>query len=73
MQLKKYIAEPGRSATQVARDCGVAVSTITRIVNGNKRPSLELMGRIRTATGGAVEPNDFLPLEEREPLCPCAE
>ena len=60
---------PGQSATKLARQCNVAVSTITRVARGEKQPSLDLMVKIRAATGGAVRADDHLPpFEEAMPV-----
>lgn len=61
MRLADYLKLPDRSATDLARLCGVAVSTITRVARGEKKPSLDLMESIRLHTRGAVTPNDYLP------------
>jgi transcriptional regulator with XRE-family HTH domain len=61
MRLSAFLDLPGQSATDIARKCDVAVSTITRVAKGEKNPSLELMARIRAATHGAVTGDDFLP------------
>lgn len=61
MRLADYLKLPDRSATDLARQCDVAVSTITRVSKGEKKPSLALMEAIRLHTRGAVTPNDFLP------------
>lgn len=59
MTLKQYLSEPGRSATLLATELGVSVSTITRAANGETIPSRELMKQISQATDGEVGPNDF--------------
>lgn len=61
MKLADYLKLPDRSATELAGLCGVAVSTITRVARGEKKPSLDLMESIRLHTRGAVTPNDYLP------------
>lgn len=59
MTLKDYLALPGHSATKLATETGVSVSTITRAADGKTIPSRELMGLIAEKTRGAVMPNDF--------------
>lgn len=61
MRLADFLKLPDQSATDLARSCGVAVSTITRVAKGEKKPSLALMEEIRLQTRGAVAPNDYLP------------
>jgi transcriptional regulator with XRE-family HTH domain len=59
MTLKDYLAQPGNTATKLAEEAEVSVSTITRAAEGATMPSRELMGKIFKATDGAVTPNDF--------------
>src|SRR3546814_19287007 len=61
MKLSAFLALPGQSATDIARKCGVAFSTITRASKGQKSPSLALIKSVRQATNGAVRADDFLP------------
>src|SRR3546814_16805870 len=61
MKLSAFLALPGQSATDIARKCGVAVSTITRVSKGQKSPSLALIKSVRQATNGPVRADDFLP------------
>ncbi|WP_183921586.1 helix-turn-helix transcriptional regulator [Sphingomonas sp. BK069] len=61
MRLSAFLELPGQRATDIARKCGVAVSTITRVAKGEKRPSMDLAEKIRAATNGAVSADDFLP------------
>lgn len=69
MTLADYLKQPGRSATILATELGVAVSTITRAADGTSVPSRELMRGIHTATEGAVTPNDFFGVGEAPALC----
>jgi transcriptional regulator with XRE-family HTH domain len=59
MTLKDYLAQEGNTATKLADETGVSVSTITRAADGSTMPSRELMANIFKATGGTVTPNDF--------------
>lgn len=61
MRLSEYLEMPGQSASALARECNVAVSTITRVAKRTKAPSIKLMIAIRAATKNAVTANDFLP------------
>ena len=70
MRLQAFLKLPGQSATDIARKCDVAVSTITRVARGEKDPSLVLIAKIRAATGGAVRADDFLPPFEEAPPAP---
>lgn len=61
MKLSLYLTQPGKTATDLARDCGVSVSTITRCARGESQPSMALVAAIFQHTKGKVRPNDFLP------------
>lgn len=63
MTLAEYLAQPDKSATEMARLIGVAVSTITRAAKGNGLPSRDLMQAIHIHTGGLVTPNDFFDID----------
>jgi transcriptional regulator with XRE-family HTH domain len=59
MKLRAYLALPGHSATKLAAETGVSVSTITRAARGEIIPSRKVMESIAEKTDGAVLPNDF--------------
>lgn len=59
MTLSDYLALPDKSATALANEVGVSVSTITRAARGEVIPSRKLMGDLFKATGELVTPNDF--------------
>jgi ribosome-binding protein aMBF1 (putative translation factor) len=59
MTLSDYLKQPGKSATDLANEVKVAVSTITRAARGEVVPSRKLMHDLFEATGGQVTPNDF--------------
>lgn len=59
MTLKDYLALPGHTATSLAADTNVSVSTITRAAEGKTIPNRALMNLIAEKTKGAVMPNDF--------------
>ena len=65
MTLKDYLALPGHSATLLAKQTKVSVSTITRAADGETIPNRELMVMIAEVTKGAVQPNDFFNLPTR--------
>lgn len=59
MRLKEYFAREGMTASQFAARIGRAVSTVTRLANGETVPEPETIAKIVEATDGAVQPNDF--------------
>lgn len=59
MTLKDYLALPGNSATKLAEEAKVSVSTIWRAAEGKTIPGPDLMVKITEVTKGAVKPNDF--------------
>jgi transcriptional regulator with XRE-family HTH domain len=67
MKLRDFLDIDGNSATKLAEDCGVSISTITRAANGDTLPNKELMAAIHSKTGGAVTPNDFFGIGAGEP------
>lgn len=67
MKLADYLSLEGNSATKLAEDIGVAVSTITRAAKGEITPSGKLMEDIYRRTAGVVAPNDFFDLPTPTP------
>lgn len=61
MTLEQYLTDRKIKPSVFAAEIGVAASTITRVMSGERSPGLELLTLIRDKTGGAVTPNDFLP------------
>jgi 3,4-dihydroxy 2-butanone 4-phosphate synthase/GTP cyclohydrolase II len=60
MKLSAYLSREKLTAARFAGRIGAPASTITRILRGERSPTLEIMARIAEATAGAVTPNDFL-------------
>lgn len=60
MKLTAYLEKNNLRPATFAMRLGVPTSTITRLVNGEKRPGMELMEKIAKETEGLVMPNDFL-------------
>jgi transcriptional regulator with XRE-family HTH domain len=61
MKLADYLAERKITPSRFAADVGVPASTISRILSGDRSPSMQILAKINSATNGAVTPNDFLP------------
>jgi transcriptional regulator with XRE-family HTH domain len=59
MKLDQFIKQHGMTQTQFAKRTGLSVSSISRIVNGEREPSLRVMQIIYRATDGKVRPDDF--------------
>lgn len=57
--LAAHLAEAKLTHEQFAKRVRVARVTITRILAGDRRPSLTLALRIEKVTGGKVAPGDF--------------
>lgn len=49
------------TATAFAKKADLDVSTVTRVINGERRPDWSTLGKILDATNGEVTPNDFIP------------
>ena len=54
MTLKQYLQEKRIRQTAFARSLGVSDCHVSELVNGQKRPGLQLAVKIERATGGAV-------------------
>jgi len=54
MQLSAYLKDRNLTASTLATAVGCRVSTITRIRDRERRPSLKMAFAIESATGGAV-------------------
>ncbi len=52
--LRSYLAAKGMTATDLATRLGVRISTITRLLNGERGPSLSMALDIEKVTRGAV-------------------
>lgn len=72
MTLTDYLAQPGRTATELAAKTGFSVSTVTRAAKGEISPSADLMRKIFEATEGDVTPNDFFGITA-EPEAPASQ
>lgn len=55
--MRKPVGTPNATIKDVAREAGVAISTVSAVVNGNKRVSDELSARVRAA----IEKLEFHP------------
>jgi len=65
MKLDLYLFTHKIKPTKFAAQIGVNPSTITRILNGERVPSLDVIIAIEDGTGGEVTAKDFLD-ERRE-------
>jgi transcriptional regulator with XRE-family HTH domain len=59
MQLRQYLADHDITMPVFAERIGVTTQAVYRYVNGERTPRRDVMERIRAATRGAVQPNDF--------------
>lgn len=60
MKLEQYLRENEIKPVAFAVSIDVAPSTITRILRGERTPRIDLIGKIKVATGGAVTADDFM-------------
>jgi len=65
MRLATYMRRNNLLDADVARLIGRDRSTICRIRNGIQKPDWPTMIEFVRATGGAISPNDFLPIEHK--------
>lgn len=59
MKLETYLSENQIKPTAFAAEIGVAPSTITRLLKGERSPRLDLIMLIKEKTGGQVTADDF--------------
>ena len=60
MTLADFLTEASLNASDFATQLGCETSTVTRILRGERKPSLELALRIERVSEGKVKPNDFM-------------
>lgn len=60
MKLIAYLRRHKLTASDFAARLGKPPSTITRIINGDNEPRMDLLRAIHAETKGKVAPNDFL-------------
>ena len=60
MRLKTYLSLEGNSASKLAEEVGVAVSTITRAASGETMPNSATRRLIIEKTGGLVTASELL-------------
>lgn len=59
--LRRWLFENQLTLWAFGRQVGVVQSALSEWMTGKKYPSPAMMMRIRDATQGAVQPNDFFP------------
>jgi transcriptional regulator with XRE-family HTH domain len=59
MKLRDYLAEAGLSQGAFARRIRLTPPSVSRLVNGLQRPSIDTILAIQRETGGAVTIHDF--------------
>ncbi len=60
MTLAEYLKSKDIRPSVFAAEIGVAPSTITRLLNGERSPGLPLIKLSRDKTGGQVSADDFM-------------
>ena len=63
MNLKAYLSQTGKKPREFAEEIDVSERAVIKWLRGERRPRPELIEKIRLATAGAVQPNDFFPRE----------
>jgi hypothetical protein len=59
MQLHEYLASEKVPIPAFAEQISVSVQAVHRYLSGDRIPRVDVMDRIKTATDGKVQPNDF--------------
>jgi transcriptional regulator with XRE-family HTH domain len=60
MKLSAWLAQTETRPAHLAKTLGVAHSTVSRWLDGDTIPSMEMMRRVADATDGAVMANDWM-------------
>lgn len=60
MKLAQYLTDNDLKPAAFADRIGVAPSTITRILRGERKPQLDLIRKIKAGTDGQVTADDFM-------------
>ncbi len=60
MTLQEYLAETRQTPEVFAEKLGIAGRSVRRYIKKERKPDLDMLAVIRTATNGRVMPNDFL-------------
>jgi transcriptional regulator with XRE-family HTH domain len=58
--LTKYLRETGENVSKLAGRIGRSPSTLTRALNGERNPSVELARDVERGTGGIVTAAEFM-------------
>lgn len=59
MDIASYLVLRNLKPAAFASEIGVAPSTVTRWVRGERRPAVDLLAKLQSVTGGAVTVDDF--------------
>ena len=59
MELSDYLAEVGMTQTELASRLGCHKSRITRILSGERKPTVQEIVDLEQITGGKVKASDF--------------
>ncbi|MCZ7974401.1 helix-turn-helix transcriptional regulator [Agrobacterium salinitolerans] len=60
MKLDQYLTDNKIKPVAFAASIDVAPSTITRILKGERTPRIDLIAKIKAATGGLVTADDWM-------------
>lgn len=70
MTFADYIRASGRTRADWADTLSVSRSFMSDLLNGNRRPSLELAVRIERETNGAIKPSVWVAPHQDNPQAP---
>ncbi|GJD59817.1 helix-turn-helix domain-containing protein [Methylobacterium dankookense] len=74
MRLSDWLKQNGKTVAWLAEQVGRDRSFLTRVKNGEAKPSVDVAAAIQRVTGGAVTAVDYVTdAEEAAPECPLAE
>ena len=61
--LARWRKDHDKTLAKLAVEAGCAISHLSQIESGKTSPSLKLIARLQSITGGALKPEDFMPSE----------
>lgn len=64
-KLSQHLKASGETPSAFAERIGVEPSTVTRVINGDRRAGGDLINKICAGTDWALQPNDFFEVPER--------
>ena len=58
--IQSYLEKVGRPYSWLSKRSGVSVPHLVHINSAKRKPSIDTLQRLNTATNGKIKPNDFI-------------